>query len=545
MNNQVNSGGGSKGSVMQQSNASAVFLGDGLLLAACAEEWIANGHHVVEVITRSPQIRAWAQSLDLTCRHTDEVDAPASCDLFASVANLTVLGPQFAASARTLAINFHDGPLPDVKGRNVAMWSLITGREVHGITWHELTERVDGGRIVATESFAVSPQDTALSINEKCFSAGVRTFATIATGWADESWTLSPQPAGTSTVYLRRSRPSPTIVGAIESATALDRLLRGLETSDRQDNELGRVRLIHDDDVVVVRYAPDAIARWETPDGQPLTVGVEVLAALSTAVDQTRDVRVDASEPMVQLSAALTAIEPQLAMAEPAWRAALVRARDFALDWSTNADGSATERTSKTIAASGVTLGEVAGALGLALTQQRDIAGSVISVIDAHSASVMAATGPLLAPPFVTIDATATTVGEVRTAVHEQLAAGADGPWLRDLVGRTADLRARMAVPVQIVVRAPGALPSWIERATVIDVVVHDDHLAIEAPLAESLGVRIAAALAVDSSAALDEMVLITAPLRRPPPTCSPLCTNGRGLIRRCLTAMVRGRLVS
>ena len=52
------------------------------------------------------------------------------------------------ASARQLAINFHDALLPRYAGLNAPAWALLAGESTHGVTWHEMTPQVDAGRIV-------------------------------------------------------------------------------------------------------------------------------------------------------------------------------------------------------------------------------------------------------------------------------------------------------------------------------------------------------------------------------------------------------------
>jgi folate-dependent phosphoribosylglycinamide formyltransferase PurN len=60
-----------------------------------------------------------------------------------------VLPPTVLRLARRLAINYHDALLPNYAGGNAVSWALLHGEIGHGVTWHEMTERIDAGGILA------------------------------------------------------------------------------------------------------------------------------------------------------------------------------------------------------------------------------------------------------------------------------------------------------------------------------------------------------------------------------------------------------------
>ena len=71
-----------------------------------------------------------------------------------------------------------------------------------------MTEAVDCGAILARESIAIDPAETALSLNTKCFDAGIRTFADLVTRL--DAGTLRPMspPDRPKRWFSRRDRPS-------------------------------------------------------------------------------------------------------------------------------------------------------------------------------------------------------------------------------------------------------------------------------------------------------------------------------------------------
>jgi methionyl-tRNA formyltransferase len=56
-------------------------------------------------------------------------------------------------------INFHPSLLPKYRGPSPISWSLINGERKTGITIHELTEKIDAGKVLYQESLEISPDD--------------------------------------------------------------------------------------------------------------------------------------------------------------------------------------------------------------------------------------------------------------------------------------------------------------------------------------------------------------------------------------------------
>ncbi len=133
------------------------------------------------------------------------LDVPGFDYLF-SVANLRMLPPAVLARARKLAINFHDALLPRYAGLNATCWALMAQERSHGVTWHEMTARADAGRIVRQASFEMSPQETALSLNAKCYEAGLASFTALAQDLARGELALAEQ-QGERQYFGRHRRP--------------------------------------------------------------------------------------------------------------------------------------------------------------------------------------------------------------------------------------------------------------------------------------------------------------------------------------------------
>ncbi|HQS31158.1 MupA/Atu3671 family FMN-dependent luciferase-like monooxygenase [Polaromonas sp.] len=191
-------------------SATAVFVGNGSLLISCAEAYRQAGHSIEAVATHNPEIQRWAETLGLRCVRMEDalpLSLPdARFDYLFSVANLTMIPASLLAQAGRLAINFHDALLPAYAGLNATSWALMAQEKQHGVTWHEMTPVVDAGRIVRQASFDISDEETALSLNAKCYEAGLATFLAIVQDIGQGALSLTPQ-TGLRGYYGRHRRP--------------------------------------------------------------------------------------------------------------------------------------------------------------------------------------------------------------------------------------------------------------------------------------------------------------------------------------------------
>jgi len=226
---------------------SAVFIGDGSLLIQCADAFRKAGHQVAAVVSASDANLDWARAegirgIRIEGEWARELE-PLSFDYLFSVANLRMLPQPVLDRARRLAINFHDGPLPRYAGLNVTCWALMAGEATHGITWHEMTARADAGRIVRQVLFDLSPQETALSLNAKCYEAGLAAFTEIAQDLARGELVLSSQ-QGERTYFGRHRRPPHlATLDFHRPARELAALVRALDFG-QYANPLGRPKVL-------------------------------------------------------------------------------------------------------------------------------------------------------------------------------------------------------------------------------------------------------------------------------------------------------------
>ncbi|HSW17526.1 MAG TPA: MupA/Atu3671 family FMN-dependent luciferase-like monooxygenase [Ramlibacter sp.] len=209
----------------------AAFVGDGTLMVRCIEAYRSAGHQVTMVASADTAILEWALAQELP---TERFDAELRLDgvefdyLF-SVANLKVLPQKIIELARVLALNFHDGPLPLYAGLNAPAWALMAGERRHGVTWHEMTAQVDRGRIARQALFDLAPDETAFSLNARCYEAGFQAFCGVLEDIARGGLALAQQ-QGEATMFARDRRPE--LLATLDwtrSAAQLEALARGLD----------------------------------------------------------------------------------------------------------------------------------------------------------------------------------------------------------------------------------------------------------------------------------------------------------------------------
>jgi len=58
-------------------------------------------------------------------------------------------------------VNFHPGPLPEMRGRNLAYHAIMQGRPTFGATIHYMDRAFDTGEIIETVHFPIEPGHTA------------------------------------------------------------------------------------------------------------------------------------------------------------------------------------------------------------------------------------------------------------------------------------------------------------------------------------------------------------------------------------------------
>ncbi len=207
---------------------------DDSLAEACAE------HRIPHVSSRSAVMRWQAEH---------------GCDDLLSIRNPWVLPAKLLATVRRRAINFHDSLLPRYAGLHATSWALIHGEQEHGISWHEITPGIDEGHLLAQVTVPIEAEDTALTLNTKCFEAAATAFEEVVVeALLTNGEALTPQQGTRSYFGVEDRPPVQGVLDLRQPAATLVNLVRALDFG-HAPNPMGRAKLWLGDRVVLVRKA--------------------------------------------------------------------------------------------------------------------------------------------------------------------------------------------------------------------------------------------------------------------------------------------------
>lgn len=215
------------------SEYSYFIIGEEAFAIRCAELVLQSGQHLIGCATACQHVETWCR------KHGIPVIVPGSelqflrdksFDYLLSIANSRGLESGLLMLPEKLAINFHDGPLPEYAGLHVTSWAIIHGEREYGVTWHIVSEGIDDGAILKEKRFALTEQETALSLNAKCHKVGLETFVELLQDLKNDSLSSSRHRIGCGKYFARTQRP--VAAGTLQwqqPATKLQQTIRGLE----------------------------------------------------------------------------------------------------------------------------------------------------------------------------------------------------------------------------------------------------------------------------------------------------------------------------
>jgi natural product biosynthesis luciferase-like monooxygenase protein len=272
---------------------SAVLIGHQSLAQQCGQMWLEAGHVIAAVVTRHPGVRDWAvaRGLLVVAPGPGLAERLPGCDWILSVANLDLLPSAVLAHAVRGAVNFHDGPLPRYAGLNAPVWAIMSGEARHGIAWHLIEGGVDEGRVLAARDFAIAEGETALTLNARCWQAGMESFPDVIARLEAGDMGVAQDLALRTYVGREGRAPGAGLIDPRMTAVGIAAMVRALDHGDYA-NPVGLARLWHAGRLYAVGGA-EVVAGDGVP-GVVLSVGDGlVLAVADGAVRLTglRDMR--------------------------------------------------------------------------------------------------------------------------------------------------------------------------------------------------------------------------------------------------------------
>lgn len=219
---------------MSSENPSCFFIGADALLIECVRIAKELSFDIRGIFTDSPRISHWARRHAIPLYNTRSDLLPTlqanEFEYLFAITHLRLLSPEVIAAPSKLCINFHDGPLPKYAGLNAPVWALLNGEREYGISFHEVTPGVDEGEILAQEHFSLEADETALSLNTRCFATAMKLFRSLCSDIRADVLKRTPQDLTQRSCFFRYDtppdlatlRPDATVAATLRLAAALD-----------------------------------------------------------------------------------------------------------------------------------------------------------------------------------------------------------------------------------------------------------------------------------------------------------------------------------
>lgn len=163
--------------------------------------------------------------------------------------------------------NYHDALLPKYGGVNATSWAIINQEEIHGITWHVIDKKVDAGDILKQASFYLTNNETALSLNAKCFEAANQSFKELVFDLSTDNIKRTHQDQRQRTFFPRSKQPS--IANTLDFSLPSDQLDAFVRSMDFGifPNLFGVPKLLIDEEFLIIGNLVDRNSPSTLPPG--------------------------------------------------------------------------------------------------------------------------------------------------------------------------------------------------------------------------------------------------------------------------------------
>src|SRR5258706_3358082 len=268
---------------------SCVIIGEGTLPLQCAEIVLSHGHAVRGVVSPDARLARWAAELGIPhAAVPGDLGALVGgrpFDYLFSIVNYQVLSGEVLAAPRRWAINYHDAPLPRYAGSYATSWALMAREQAHAVTWHLMTGQVDAGAVLRRHPIEITPDETALTLNAKCYDAALRSFAALVADLAAGRAHPQAQNLARRTFFARHKRPpAGCALRWDQDAGALAALVRALQFGP-YPNPLGLPKLALGDTFVVVTALDQLDIRSGLTPGTIISISEDALVVAAASAD--------------------------------------------------------------------------------------------------------------------------------------------------------------------------------------------------------------------------------------------------------------------
>jgi UDP-4-amino-4-deoxy-L-arabinose formyltransferase / UDP-glucuronic acid dehydrogenase (UDP-4-keto-hexauronic acid decarboxylating) len=127
------------------------------------------------------------------------------------------------------SLNFHGSLLPDYAGSHALNWQIVNGEKESGVTLHQLTNKIDGGKIVFQRSFIINEDDDANDVLKNGIECSCKILKDLINLLrSDKKIQYLNQPIGKNLFKCRKRTPEDGEIKGNMSLTAVKNLSRAL-----------------------------------------------------------------------------------------------------------------------------------------------------------------------------------------------------------------------------------------------------------------------------------------------------------------------------
>ena len=223
------------------------FMGTPAFAVRALREIAADGHDIAAVYTRAPAprgrghalqpspVQALAEELGLTVRSPKNFRDPADVEAFAAlgldaavvVAYGLILPRAILEAPRLGAFNLHGSLLPRWRGAAPIQRAIMAGDSVTGVQVMRMSEGLDEGPILLSQSLPIHADDTAQTVHDRMADIGAELIANALAALSRGPMAEHAQ-AEEGVTYASKITAAEARIDWEKSAQEVDRHIRGL-----------------------------------------------------------------------------------------------------------------------------------------------------------------------------------------------------------------------------------------------------------------------------------------------------------------------------
>jgi amino acid adenylation domain-containing protein len=214
-------------------NISCYIISETTLGIQCAKQLLKEEHQLLGMISAYNETQQWAKSHNIpffsSLKDFQSLNPYKTFDYLFSIVNRQIIKKEILEYPRYCTINYHDALLPKYAGAHATSWAILNNESVHGISWHIMDEVVNGGEILKQVTFPIDQDETALSLNLKCYTHALDSFNDLIQKLEKGSLLGEKQNLRNRSYFSRSQKPSHLgFISWMDSAQDIERLYRAL-----------------------------------------------------------------------------------------------------------------------------------------------------------------------------------------------------------------------------------------------------------------------------------------------------------------------------